>query len=238
MHALPRHPEPLRDLRHRNPGCRIQQPDTAARPPHHCANGALFRTMFNTEQLRGLCIGGVDEMVPHERQKGQCPRKFNRDTFVHKCIWEIQPGLQFEATSEVLGSPAPSTPAKFCGPFSPGSTFSRDRSTAIRWSNGFELGGSLDIKAVNPKASFNSTAQTGYDNNDFMVFKTPRKPNHENFICGANRSAGFAAQVVLRARKPKQKSTSLLGRVDDNFVAIDGDVAAASGVVVVDPHAL
>ena len=150
-------------------------------------HGALFRTKFNTEQLRGLCIGLAGETVPHEHQHGQCPRKFNRDTEVRKCIWEIQSSTHFADQSVVLGSSAPRTPAKFCGHVLPGGSYSRDRGTAVHWSNGFELGAALDIKGVNLKASFNGSAQTGYDGNDFMKFAVPESQKHDGILCGTNR---------------------------------------------------
>lgn len=161
--------------------------------------GALFRTKFNTEQLRGLCIGLAGETVPHEHQHGQCPRKFNRDTEVRKCIWEIQSSTHFASGSVVTGTPAPKTPAKFCGSFRGETSYSNDRGTAIRWSTGFDLGAALNIKGANLKTSFNSSTQTGYDSNDFMQFKFHNK---HVFLCGTNRSPDFAAQLVERARLP------------------------------------
>jgi hypothetical protein len=161
-------------------------------------HGALFRTMFNTEQLRGLCVGLPGETVGHVRQHGQCPRRWHRD-YVRKCFWEIQSSTHFASGSVVTGTPAPRTPAKYCGSFSGTRTWGLDRGTAVRWSAGFELGAALNIKGVNLKASFNSSAQTGYDNNDFMQFNLHDK---HVWICGTNRNPDFAAQIVERAGKP------------------------------------
>jgi hypothetical protein len=168
---------------------------TFAPEPH----GALFRTMFNTEQLRGLCVGLPGEKVGHDHQRGQCPRRWHRD-FVRKCIWEIQPSTHFASGSIVTGTPAPKTPAKYCGSFTAIKSWNRDRGTAVRWSAGFELGAALKIKGVDLKASFNSSAQTGYDRNAFMQFNL--NPKRRVFICGTNRNADFAAQLVERARLP------------------------------------
>jgi hypothetical protein len=157
----------------------------------------LFRTKFNTEQLRGLCVGLPGETVGHRRQHGQCPRKWHRD-FVRKCIWEIQSSTHFASGSEVTGTPAPKTPAKFCGSFTGIKGYGLDRGTAVRWSRGFELGAALKIKGVDLKASFSDSAQTGYDSNDFMQFNLNNK---HVWLCGTNRNPDFAAQIVERARR-------------------------------------
>jgi len=160
--------------------------------------GALFRTKFNTEQLRGLCIGLPGETVGHVRQHGQCPRRWHRD-YVRKCFWAIQSSTHFASGSVVTGTPAPRTPAKYCGSFRGQTSYSNDRGTAVRWSAGFELGAALNIKGVNLKASFNSSTQTGYDSNAFMLFKLHNKAL---FLCGTNRSPDFAAQLVERGTLP------------------------------------
>jgi hypothetical protein len=161
--------------------------------------GALFRTEFNTEQLRTMCIGLPYQKVPHERQQGQCPKKYHV-AYVHKCIWEIAPSTHFASASAVAGTPAPNTPAQYCGSFQPHDSYGRDRGTAIRWSAGFELGVALGIKGVSAKASFNSSAQTGYDGNDYMYFQFNSR--HVTWLCGTNRSADYAAQLVARGSRP------------------------------------
>ena len=166
------------------------------------SHGALFRTKFNTEQLRGLCLGPAGVPVPHAHQHGKCPRKYNRDTWVLKCLWEIAPSTHFEDESVVLGTTAPKTPRRYCGHVLPGGSYSRDRGTAVRWSTGFELGPALNLKGVNLKASFNSSAQTGYDDNAFMKFSVSKHQKHSGILCGTNRSPDYAAQLVMRGTQP------------------------------------
>jgi hypothetical protein len=61
------------------------------------------------------------------------------------------------------------------------------------------MGAALNIKGANLKASFNDSAQTGYDGNDYMQFNLSNK---RVWICGTNRSPDFASQLVERASKP------------------------------------
>lgn len=64
----------------------------------------------------------------------------------------------------------------------------------------FELGAALGVKGVNVKASFNGTAQTGYDANAFMQFTFGR--HHGGYLCGNNGTGSTAAMLVQRNNKP------------------------------------
>jgi hypothetical protein len=92
---------------------------------------------------------------------------------------------------------APSTPANNCAQYEKNSNFHGDFGTAVQWSSGFELGAALDIKGVNLKASFNGTAQTGYDTNAVMYFHF----GHTGYMCGTNGSPASAALLVARGSK-------------------------------------
>jgi hypothetical protein len=70
--------------------------------------------------------------------------------------------------------------------------------TAVQWSSGFELGAALGVKGVNLKASFNGSAQTGYDANALMHFQFRRAGS----ICGTNKPPSEAAILVGRGNKP------------------------------------
>ena len=52
---------------------------------------SLFVTDFSVGEFRSECYGFVGEKVPHEKQKGNCPRTFTNQEHVkepvHKCIW-------------------------------------------------------------------------------------------------------------------------------------------------------
>ena len=93
---------------------------------------------------------------------------------------------------------APRTPTGYCAPHEKNSFFDGDYGTAIRWSGGFDLGAALHIKGVNLKASFNGSAQTGYDANALMYFQF----RHAGYLCGTNGSEATAAILVQRANKP------------------------------------
>src|SRR5258708_33650970 len=70
----------------------------------------------------------------------------------------------------------------------------------FKWSSGFEIGASDSIKGVTLKASFGSTAQTGYDTNAQMVFTF----GHRGWICGTNRTNQKAALLVMRGNKTER----------------------------------
>jgi mRNA interferase MazF len=76
-----------------------------------------------------------------------------------------------------------------CGPAkphpqqrSPGGEAKASAEKAVQWSSGFSIGASNSIKGVTANIDFGSTAQTGYDANDQMVFKFA----HDGWICGTN----------------------------------------------------
>lgn len=158
---------------------------------------AWFRTEFNTGQYRGLCIGLPDQQVPHQKQHGQCPRKWNR-SYVHKCLWLIHSRGWFGAASALHPRNAPNTPRGYCGYQQAGSHFSGDFGSAVQWSKGFELGAALHVKGVNLKAEFNSSAHTGYDANAVMYYKFHQK----GYLCGTNRGPANARMLVARASLP------------------------------------
>ncbi len=92
---------------------------------------------------------------------------------------------------------SPKTPGKFCGEESKGITAHTFTQKAVEWSGGFELGASDDIKGVNLKTNFSSTAQTGYDVNAEMMFSY----GHSGWLCGTNHIPDHAAQLVMRGTK-------------------------------------
>jgi hypothetical protein len=160
--------------------------------------GAWFRTEFNTGQYRGVCTGLRGTDVHRVKQKN-CPRTFGPlHAPVHKCLWMIHPRGWFGGQSTQHPKTIPQTPRGNCAPHGAGDTYSGDRGSAIKWSEGFELGAALDIKGIEGKASFNSTAHTGYDTNAVMSFKFRRR----GFLCGTNRSEAHAAILVQRASLP------------------------------------
>jgi hypothetical protein len=117
---------------------------------------------------------------------------------VHKCFWLVRSTGWFGGTSIVQPRQAPRTPAPTCASYLKGSKFHSDFGTAVQWSSGFSLGAALGIKGVNLKASFNGSAQTGYDANAVMDFQF----GHAGFLCGTNGSNSKAAILVQRGNKP------------------------------------
>jgi hypothetical protein len=148
-----------------------------------------------------LCVGRINQKVPHLHQHGRCPRKYIDDHvvyYVHKCLWLIHSKGWFGGQSTLHPKQPPHTPRRFCAPHPRGDWFDGDYGLAVRWSSGFELGAALDIKGVNLHADFNGTAQTGYDSNALMYFKFP---DHSGFLCGTNGPEATAAILVQRANK-------------------------------------
>src|SRR6185437_3432028 len=146
-----------------------------------------FRTEFNVTQYRGMCVANPFETVPHKKQHGKCPRTWTNPhggkDDVYKCIWAVKSTGWFGPSgSMVHPKDAPSTQAKFCGEVQAGISVKTSTQKAVRWSSGFEIGASDSIEGATLKASFGSTAQTGYDTNDQMVFKF----GHTGWICGTN----------------------------------------------------
>jgi len=169
-------------------------------PDEH--GNAWFRTEFSTGQFRGICYGPPnDSNIPYVHQHGACPRKFTSHTFVfhvHKCFWMVHSTGWFGGATILHPRQAPRTPARFCAPQEVGTHFDTTTGTAVQWSSGFELGAALGVKGVNLKASFNGSAQTGYDANAVMHFQF----SHAGFICGTNKPPAHAAILVMRGNKP------------------------------------
>jgi hypothetical protein len=92
---------------------------------------------------------------------------------------------------------APSTPGKFCGFQMKGSIAKTSKEKAIQWSTGFTIGAADSIKGVTGNVSFGSTAQTGYDSDDQMIFTF----GHVGWICGNNHDPAKAALLVMRGTK-------------------------------------
>ncbi len=163
---------------------------------------SLFLTDFNVGEFRAECYGLISEKVPHEKQKGNCPRTFTNQEHVkepvHKCIWQVEStGWDAGAQSSHPKSP-PSTPAKFCGGRQEaGSRFSTTDEMAVQWSSGFNIGLSNGIKGVSLNATFSSSAQTGYDTNAQIVYTF----KHGGYACGTNHDPPKAAIVVMRGTK-------------------------------------
>jgi hypothetical protein len=62
------------------------------------------------------------------------------------------------------------TSTRYCGFQGVGTTFHTTDETAIEWSDGWNLGAAFSVKGVTLKASYSTTAQTGYDQNAEMKF--------------------------------------------------------------------
>jgi hypothetical protein len=163
------------------------------------SGNAWFRTMFSTGQFRGVCYGNTGITVPRVKQHGKCPRTY-LEAYVHKCLWMIQSTGWFGGASTVHPGQAPRTPSRYCAPYEKGSHFDGDFGTAVQWSSGFELGASLGVKGVDLKASFNGSAQTGYDADAVMDYHF----GHAGYICGTNKPPAKAAILVQRGNKAQR----------------------------------
>ena len=119
--------------------------------------------------------------------------------YVHKCFWMVKSTGWFGGASTVQPRQSPRTPARNCASQEKGRHFNSDFGTAVQWSSGFSLGAALGVKGVNLTASFNGSAQTGYDTDAVMDFQFPR---HAGFICGTNGRPSKAAILVQRGNKP------------------------------------
>lgn len=75
--------------------------------------------------------------------------------------------------------------------------FNNDLGNAVEWPNGFTIGAAIDIKGVNLKADYGSTAHTGYDTDAVMYFQFA----HATWLCGTNGSEAKAAILESRARR-------------------------------------
>lgn len=161
-----------------------------------------FRTEFTVTQYRGMCVVNPFQTVPHKRQHGKCPRTWKNahggTDEVYKCIWAVKSTGWFGLSgSMVHPATAPRTPGRFCGQVQAGITVKTTNQRAVQWSSGFEIGITAGIKGINLKASFGSTAQTGYDTNDQMIFTF----GHNGWICGTNGLPQHAALLVMRGNK-------------------------------------
>ena len=161
-----------------------------------------FRTLFNTALFRGMCHGLPGESVHKEKQHGYCPSKYepvhSLVYYVTKCFWMVRSTGWFGPSGSVQHpAHAPATPAKFCGPEARGFVAKTTSQEAIQWSSGFDIGAADTIKGVTLKASFSSSAQTGYDANAQMIFTF----GHAGWICGTNHDPNKAAQLVMRGNK-------------------------------------
>lgn len=162
-----------------------------------------FRTLFNTALFRGECIGRPgDNSFKQIKQHSYCPRKYvpipSLVYYVRKCFWMVKSTGWFGPSGTVQHPKGtPRTPAKFCGKEPRDFTAKTARQEAIQWSSGFDIGASDKIKGVTLKASFSSSAQTGYDTNAQMIFTF----GHAGFICGTNHDPIKAALLVMRGNK-------------------------------------
>lgn len=157
-----------------------------------------FRTLFSTGQFRGICYGPArDSNIPYQKQHGKCPHTITDKQgalhYVHKCFWLIRSTGWFGGTSIVAPAGVPHTPKRLCAPYLKGSDFGGDFGTAVEWSSGFDLGLALGLKGVNLKASFDGSAQTGYDKDAFMDYFFPR---HGGYLCGTHGSNDTAPILV------------------------------------------
>jgi hypothetical protein len=116
--------------------------------------------------------------------------------YIHKCYWQVQSvGWFGGATQEhPAGNKTPKAPHAICGPVSAGGIWHSDYGSAVQWSTGFSIGAAIDIKGVNLKADFSSTAHTGYDANALMDFHYKQR----GLICGTNGAPADAAILVAR----------------------------------------
>jgi hypothetical protein len=160
-----------------------------------------FRTQFSVGQYRGLCYSS-DITTSHQKQHGKCPRTFTdqqgRTEYVHKCLWLVRSVGWFGSGDIQHPKSIPHTPRKFCGPEPKGQVIKTSNESAIQWTSGWNLGASLGIKGANLKGSFNSSSQTGYDDNAQMVFTF----KGAGVMCGTNRDPSRSALLVMRGNMP------------------------------------
>jgi hypothetical protein len=180
-------------------GTTVETADESEGFPSQSRN-TWFQTNFNVGQGRGLCHVEVGDTVKHKKQKGQCPSTTqfaNRTVDVYKCIWMLRSTGWFGGGTWVHPKNAPSTPAKFCAKERAGLKVTTANETAVNWSSGWDLGGTLGVKGVSLKVSYNASAQTGYDSNDQMEFHFV----HTGWICGTNHDPSKAEQLVMQGTR-------------------------------------
>src|ERR1700722_212053 len=171
---------------------------TAARPEAYPSQqeSSWFSTEFKTGQFRGICYGHTGVKVPREHQHGRCPSTYER-SYVHKCIWMIKSVGWFGGQQIQHPKAVPSTPSGNCAIHPKGATFGGDDGKAVTWTSGWDLGAALGIKGANLKASFNGSAQTGYDTGAHMAYYFAQK----GYLCGTNAPESTAAIIVQRGNK-------------------------------------
>ena len=160
---------------------------------HKSGKNSWYKTEFNTALYRGTCDGIPNTPVPRKKQHGACPKKDPED-YVHMCLWRVSSTTWFGGSHQVHPSYIPPTPARFCAPHDAGDNFNNDYGSAVEWTSGFTIGAAIDIKGVNLKADFGSTAHTGYDSDALMYFHFA----HHGRLCGTNGSEASAAILVAR----------------------------------------
>jgi hypothetical protein len=156
----------------------------------------LFRTEFSTAEYRGECYGIPNVSVPRKKQHSSCPKKHD-ESYVHMCLWMVASTSWFGGATMVHPKGVWATPAKNCAKQQKGTSFNTDYGTAVDWSREFQLGAALHIKGINLKASFSSTAQTGYDSNALLDYKY----GQTGYICGTNGPPSSAAVLVQRGNR-------------------------------------
>jgi hypothetical protein len=161
-----------------------------------------FTTNFNVGQGRGLCHVDPGDTVSHKKQQGKCPRTTqfdDRTVDVYKCIWMLRSTGWFGGGNWVHPPHAPGAPPRFCAKERKHLTFKTANETAVNWSSGWNLGGSLGVKGVNVKVGFNASAQTGYDSNAQMEFDFAQT----GWICGTDHDPSHATQLVMRGTRTR-----------------------------------
>jgi hypothetical protein len=157
--------------------------------------------LYETEFQLGLYR--MDCLVPEPpksrpKQHGYCPTMY-KGSYVGVCVWKVRAMSWWAGARYVFTKNAPATPRDDCAFQEAGTTYSTDRGKAIEWSEGYEVGVGLDIKGVNLKTDFETSAQTGYDTNAHIVYGFP---DHSGWVCGTNNGPNKAAQVVARGNLP------------------------------------
>jgi hypothetical protein len=155
-----------------------------------------FRTEFDLAEYRMDCEVPLPD--PHRpKQKGYCPKTYNGP------LWRTASGKS-DQTASSAGHPCstrsrPPPPRIAIAHVTLGElTSGSDRGTAVKWSQGYEIGLSVNIKAANLKARYSSSSQTGYDSNAYMYYYF----NHATWLCGTNNAPSKAAQLVARDNLP------------------------------------
>jgi hypothetical protein len=155
-----------------------------------------FLTEFSLAEYRMDCEVPLPD-PDRPKQKGYCPTTYN-GTPVAYCVWKERSNGWFGGASVQYPKSAPATPYRNCARYVRGTHFGSDRGRAVQWSQGYEIGLSVNIKAANLKARYSSSSQTGYDSNAYMYYYF----NHFAWLCGTNNAPSKAAQLVARDNLP------------------------------------